>query len=333
MKRISISLALVTALLSLNGQIKVATNNSVGIGESAPVSKFAVSAPGNSYATAYIENINATNSSRGLQVRNSIATSSWGYAILATTPFTASSAIKNVGAKGQAYSSNAVASRRSYGVWGMAGNATPGWNYGVYGELGGSNNGAAIFATVPGKGDCYVGGKYAGYFRGNVYIENDLTVIGTYNPSDINLKKDIRPLKNDHASQIDAIKTLSAIRFKYKTPLELNLISNAVLDTSSVNYELEFAKDEKYTQDWIGLSAQEVQAVFPELVKENEDGYINVNYTGLIPVLVEVIKEQDESININEKQLTDQSKELANQAEEIAELRKLVEGLLSTEKE
>jgi len=296
MKRISLSLALVTALLSLNAQIKVDNNNNVGIGESAPDSKFAVSAPGNSYATAYIENIKSTNSSRGLQVRNSITTSTWGFGILASTPFTSSSASKNVGLKGQAYSSVSLSTRRSYGLYGVAGNADSGYNYAVYGELMGSNNGAAIFATVPGKGDCYVGGKYAGYFRGNVYIENDLTVVGTYNPSDINLKKDIRPLKNDLTSQVDVIKTLNAICFKYKTPLELNLISNAVLDTSSTNYELEFSKDEKYTQDWIGLSAQEVQAVFPELVKENEDGYINVNYTGLIPVLVEAIKEQDAAI-------------------------------------
>jgi len=96
MKRICTALALVTALLSLNGQINVATNNNVGIGESTPESKFAVSGPGNSYATTYIENINAINYSRGLHVNNSITTSSWGFAILATTPFTSSSSSCNV---------------------------------------------------------------------------------------------------------------------------------------------------------------------------------------------------------------------------------------------
>lgn len=310
MKSTTIAIFLLGILITANAQIKVATNNNVGIGESAPVSKFAVSGPGNSYATTYIENINATNSSRGLQVRNSITTSSWGFAILGETPFTLSSSSCNVGVRGQTYSSTALTSRRSYGVWGMAGNATSGWNYGVYGQLAGSHNGAAVFATIPGRGDCNVGGIWAGYFRGNVYIENDLIVDGTYNPSDNNLKKDIRPLKNDLTSQIDAIKTLNAIRFKYKTPLELNLISNAVLDTCSTNYELEFAKDEKYTQDRIGLSAQEVQEVFPELVRKNEDGYINVNYTGLIPVLVEAIKEQDAVIEELQSEFANMKTEL-----------------------
>lgn len=303
MKRICTSLALVTAFFSLNGQIKVATNNNVGIDESAPVSKFAISAPGNSYATAHIESINAINYSRGLNVNNSYTSSTWGFSIVASTPMSSSSSSKTVGLKAYAYSSSQLFSKRSYGVWGMAGNATSGYNYGVYGELGGSANGAAVFATIPGRGDYNVGGRWAGYFRGDVYIEDDLIVDGTYNPSDNNLKKDIRPLKNDLTSQIDAIKTLNAIRFKYKTPLELNLISNTVLDTSSTNYELEFATNEKYTQDRIGLSAQEVQEVFPELVRKNEDGYINVNYTGLIPVLVEAIKEQDAEIELLRKEL------------------------------
>ena len=49
----------------------------------------------------------------------------------------------------------------------------------------------------------------------------------------------------------------------------------------------------------IGLLAQDVQAVFPELVKEanNEEGTLSVNYQGLIPVLINAIKEQQQEIN------------------------------------
>ena len=49
----------------------------------------------------------------------------------------------------------------------------------------------------------------------------------------------------------------------------------------------------------IGLLAQDVLAVFPELVKEanNEDGTLSVNYQGLIPVLINAIKEQQAEIN------------------------------------
>lgn len=53
----------------------------------------------------------------------------------------------------------------------------------------------------------------------------------------------------------------------------------------------------------IGLLAQDVQAVFPELVKEanNEQGTLSVNYQGLIPVLINAIKEQQAEIDALKK--------------------------------
>jgi hypothetical protein len=49
----------------------------------------------------------------------------------------------------------------------------------------------------------------------------------------------------------------------------------------------------------IGLLAQEIEEVFPELVKEGEDkgGPLSVNYQGLIPVLINAIKEQQNQID------------------------------------
>jgi len=44
------------------------------------------------------------------------------------------------------------------------------------------------------------------------------------------------------------------------------------------------------------LTNQDVQKVFPELVNKNNDGYLSVNYTGLIPVLFEGFKEQQKEI-------------------------------------
>ena len=50
----------------------------------------------------------------------------------------------------------------------------------------------------------------------------------------------------------------------------------------------------------IGLLAQDVLAAFPELVKKggDEEGTLSVNYQGLIPVLINAIKEQQEQINV-----------------------------------
>ena len=49
----------------------------------------------------------------------------------------------------------------------------------------------------------------------------------------------------------------------------------------------------------IGLLAQEVQKAFPELVKQSgdEEGTLSVNYQGMIPVLINAIKEQQKQID------------------------------------
>jgi hypothetical protein len=49
----------------------------------------------------------------------------------------------------------------------------------------------------------------------------------------------------------------------------------------------------------VGLSAQEVEAVLPEIVTDAPigDGYKTVDYAKLVPVLVEAIKEQQKQID------------------------------------
>ena len=39
-----------------------------------------------------------------------------------------------------------------------------------------------------------------------------------------------------------------------------------------------------------GFSAQEVKEIFPDLVCEDEDGYLSVDYIGFIPILVDAVK-------------------------------------------
>ena len=51
----------------------------------------------------------------------------------------------------------------------------------------------------------------------------------------------------------------------------------------------------------IGVLAQEIKEVFPELVSEDGNEMLAVNYQGLVPVLINALKEQDEKINRLEK--------------------------------
>lgn len=46
----------------------------------------------------------------------------------------------------------------------------------------------------------------------------------------------------------------------------------------------------------VGVIAQDVETVFPELVDTAPDGYKRVDYLGLVPVLIEALKELDERL-------------------------------------
>jgi hypothetical protein len=62
----------------------------------------------------------------------------------------------------------------------------------------------------------------------------------------------------------------------------------------------------------IGVIAQEVQAVLPELVGTREDGYLAVKYEKMVPLLIEAIKAQQKTIDSLVRDLAD-VKEFINQ--------------------
>jgi ribonuclease HI len=98
-----------------------------------------------------------------------------------------------------------------------------------------------------------------------------VTVSGNVNStSDINLKKDIEVITDS----VDLVKQLSGVKFTWKE------------------------NDEKSA----GVIAQDVEKVLPELVSGNE-GEKSVNYSGLIGVLIEAVKEQQKQIDTLTKRI------------------------------
>ena len=78
------------------------------------------------------------------------------------------------------------------------------------------------------------------------------------------------------------------------------LISLMQLDAK--RYTMKADKEQKQK---IGLLAQEVQKVFPELVSEDKNGMLAVNYQALVPVLINALKEQEGKIKAQEKEMTE----------------------------
>ena len=64
-----------------------------------------------------------------------------------------------------------------------------------------------------------------------------------------------------------------------------------VKDLRGVNYNLTGNSELE-----AGFIAQEVQEVIPEVVSEDKNGYLGINYSGVIPYLVEAVKELKEEI-------------------------------------
>ena len=71
----------------------------------------------------------------------------------------------------------------------------------------------------------------------------------------------------------------------------INTANTMVVDREKIEADKIFNSKTRY-----GFSAQEVKEVFPDLVTEDDNGYLSVDYIGLIPVLVEALKEQQTEI-------------------------------------
>lgn len=144
---------------------------------------------------------------------------------------------------------------------GVAGVACTG--VGVYGASG---------TSVP---TSWTNGNYAGYFSGDVKVTGTLTAT-TSTTSDLRLKENVTNLNNNLA--IDILSQLRPVSFTFKRDSTIFYTSK---DSSRIHY---------------GLIAQEVRTILPDLVSEDGAGYLSVNYTELIPFLLQAINAQQKQI-------------------------------------
>lgn len=110
--------------------------------------------------------------------------------------------------------------------------------------------------------------------EGNLSIGGELFTKGVKASSDINLKNSIRPIE----SPLESLEQISGVKFTWN-------------DTSK--------------QD-LGVIAQEVQKVYPELVEYTgflKDSHATVSYNGLVAVLIEAVKELSHRVDNLEKKL------------------------------
>jgi hypothetical protein len=181
--------------------------------------------------------------------------------------------------------STATTPGNRYALWTEANNTGSGIRYGIYSRALGAAN-------------------YAGYFDGNVFVNGNFTVI-----SDDELKTNLAPIDN----ALEIMNQLNPKKFDFRT------------DVTGMTFP---------EGPQLGIMASEIDAVLPELVKKvstplnlNERGrntegldrvnspeasatapetmfsFRTVNYIGLIPVLVQAVKDQQQMIGTMREQL------------------------------
>ena len=216
---------------------------------------------------------------------------------------------------------NETSTGRSYGVRSSGFGATSGWNYGVFTEIKGANNGAALFASSGGGYTQFIDGKFAGYFNGRVYMSErlgigkinpdyPLDVSGTIRCTTLTQTSDVRGKTNiaDLDSRSGQIGRLRPVTYNLKpddyAEYYANFDKSGVADTGKVvlnndeDVRKYFVLDKKRDDNrkYIGFVAQEFKEVFPELVYEDDKGMLSIDYISLIPVLVGTSQEQNETI-------------------------------------
>lgn len=213
--------------------------------------------------------------------------------------------------RGAVYLTSPINSGRAFGVHGMAGATTTGYNYGIFGSLYGTQNGAGVYGTTQSDNGVNVNGRYAGYFNGDVKVTGTLyapVFTTTAASSSIATAQIALAEANSATTQTvsDKLSQLSAVQYNISIPqpLATNLsqqtapmarnIGDSLTATDTDTVEVAYPSDielQALEKNHYGLMAAQLQQIYPDLVYENQQGELCINYIEMIPLLVESIKE------------------------------------------
>lgn len=131
-----------------------------------------------------------------------------------------------------------------------------------------------------------------GIFRTPSYMLDVAGSIRAYNTvyhSDASIKINIEPIK-DYSS---LIYKLGGVKYNLKDDLMLEPNVSSFKDREN-NIQKRF---------YYGYLAQEVREVLPEIVYQDDEGALGIDYVALIPLIIEELKKKEERIRMLEDQL------------------------------
>ncbi|MGH3922011.1 MAG: tail fiber domain-containing protein, partial [Pseudonocardiaceae bacterium] len=160
------------------------------------------------------------------------------------------------------------------------------------------------------EGDIFVQGRLAYWWGGDnnwKHVQNRWdNYAGSYDtggPSDGRLKTAVRPIRN----ALDKISRLEGIGYRWNEAgveyLTRDIATSFSAGPGATAEENRRLWDEQRRKavgtlsgEYLGLIAQDVDAVVPEVVHEDADGYKHIRYAHLTALLIEAVKEQQAAI-------------------------------------
>lgn len=212
---------------------------------------------------------------------------------------------------GDMSSTNSYTLGSNYGVYGQTfANSYHGRNFGVSGMINfdPSNvyGGAGVYATSYNYYFSYptnIQGIYAAYFQGSTNLQGQTMAQEIYIPADNDLSENVESVatrSGEGTPMLDNLLRMNVREFNLKSSQPVKAPENVEELTEEDRQGYEYLKKEEakqYSRRHFGLSAQELKEIYPNLVLEAQDGYLYVNYTELVPVLIRAIQELKEELD------------------------------------
>ena len=307
MKKILFTLAMAFAVTNINAQLVVDSLGRVGIGTETPSSLLSI---GGSGSEDDVMHCTVIGKSRGIYISGLTRNTTpiygfylnvgnmngdcYGIRSMARGNNDMSSSQCAIGMSGLAYRANnsigvlggkcpGTSSYEKYaGVYGTDTGSSPIFRYGIY-----------DFSDI-----------YAGYFRGKVRVTNGIyaTVLSptaSASPSDQNGTTTLEERGENVTDKLSRVQAVQFLRYNPAKETSAAKANFADIDIDSLTPEELDALEEDIDEEpeqylspiQYGLDADQFKAVYPELVYEDANGNVSINYVEMVPLLVQSINE------------------------------------------
>jgi len=295
MRKIFLALVVAAATVNTNAQLVVDSLGHVGVGTEAPKADLAIGGNGDTICSIYCI---SSKKRYNIKLHNSFYSTSTTYGNYTTVNNYSTGSCYGGWARAIS-SNNSTTAQRAIGLLGCAGRC-----YSAIGVMGGycySNLYPCVnFAGIYGSETSDVpyfsySGTYAGYFRGKVRVTNGLyaTLLSPSASPSPSGQNGTTSLSDRGESVADKLSSVQAIQFQRIIP-----------EVETEEREEEEAMPEQYLSPvQYGLDAEQLKAVYPELVYEDANGNTSINYVEMVPLLVQSIKELSAKVVALEEQL------------------------------